>query len=525
MANPTSPLEVSSKTMLPFPNEIFDQIFSLTTFDALLNCRLANKNLCSLATPWVFRQAYLEAAGDMSRFVNISRTPRLRSCICEVTIDTHIWPLVKYGRNETFKFPFEFFVALPNLRLFSGLKKLNLNFVEACGGYHDEFKTTEENYDFRYYVMWNVFSCLTGDWTAQFSFMLYDELEVPVVYEGDEEVDPDKVREEINSAAAEIAQIAEGLPSAIELETLTICNLAAYDETRLTRSDLFKQVLSSVTDLRLCFLFEEHESIKHSALWFEEQYDFTESLHKTWLARDVAKNLHTLYLHSSTHSFIYWGWFPRMDFRDVNRGPGPESGFPKLEVLALGKYVFSHEWQIEWFASLGRQNGHGGLRQLYLDDCPILSSACVWEKLDEKPGFVGYPRKNAMLSFEYDDQWYTEGTEVPYSLRWHHILSYWKANMTALKVFEAGNSSWGSYLELLAKPTYPKEWVAAREQEKTANDADFTFDGAVQYIEYDQAGVPCQWSIDEPGPRDAQDVQALDDFHLTIESRNRAREI
>ncbi|KAI1087698.1 hypothetical protein F5B19DRAFT_50964 [Rostrohypoxylon terebratum] len=132
---------------------------------------------------------------------------------------------------------------------------------------------------------------------------------------------------------------------------------------------------------------------------------------------------------------------------------------------------------MEWFAPLGRLNGHGGLRELYLDDCPILSSACVWGKLDKKKSSADYPRKNAMLSFEDDVQWYIEGTEVPYSLRWYHRRS----GLPRMKM---------------------------RKQPMTRI-----------LLLTDQAGIPCQWRVDETGP------QTLNDFHLTIKSRNRAREI
>ena len=47
----------------------------------------------------------------------------------------------------------------------------------------------------------------------------------------------------------------------------------------------------------------------------------------------------------------------------------PGSGFPSLRVLALGNDVFSHDWQIDWVASLGSQNGRGGLEEIYLLSC------------------------------------------------------------------------------------------------------------------------------------------------------------
>lgn len=50
-----------------------------------------------------------------------------------------------------------------------------------------------------------------------------------------------------------------------------------------------------------------------------------------------------------------------------NSGTSP---LPNVRVLTLRNYGFSHDWQVEWIASLGSDNGRGGLEELYLDDCP-----------------------------------------------------------------------------------------------------------------------------------------------------------
>ena len=58
---------------------------------------------------------------------------------------------------------------------------------------------------------------------------------------------------------------------------------------------------------------------------------------------------------------------------------GEDSPIPQLEALAFGNYVFSHEWQIEWFTKIGKENGNGGLEELYLDDFPIfLRGPPIW---------------------------------------------------------------------------------------------------------------------------------------------------
>ncbi|KAI2465753.1 hypothetical protein F4781DRAFT_13612 [Annulohypoxylon bovei var. microspora] len=535
--------------MAPFPLEIFNNIFSFTTHGTLLNCRLLNKDLGFLATSWAFRHVYLEAAGDMSLFVKISRTPHLRSRVREISISTTLEPDFEYQVNQTLEFPMEFFLALPNLRSFSRLKKLNLKFNEYCGNQEADYTgyDIEENYDFRYWVMWNVFNCLTGEWTSRLSAEIYAELNVDVFEEG-EEVDADTFFERITSTTGDGT---ENLSDAIELEALTIGNLAGYDETRLTSSNFFKKVLSTATELKLYVVFENYEASPENAMYFSEPYDFMESLNKTWLAPEIAKNLRVLSLFCDN----YWGWIPRMDFRDINPGTGLESGFPKLEVLALGNYIFSHEWQTDWFASLGSQNRQGGLRELYLDDCPILRHARFFGKLDETPGSIGYPTRESILA----RQWGGEITQ-PYLLRWDHILSHWNTNMAALKIFRVGAGHWRSDQSNLVQEAYQElglEWTSAHEN--YFNHANFTtydcapgveyhrddakgysqWSGgvgirgdedniALQYIEYDQGIGPTQWmeerhqayNTDIPKPQ-PKDVQALVDFRTTIENRNK----
>ncbi|KAH7124503.1 hypothetical protein EDB81DRAFT_664450, partial [Dactylonectria macrodidyma] len=221
--------------------------------------------------------------------------------------------------------------------------------------------------------------------------------------------------------------------SLIPLRALTIQNLADYDDKRLTESEAFLRVMTSgnLVDLKLHIAFQVAEWTPETDMGFTEKHDMLEDLHETWLSPGVASNLRVLSLYCD----YYWGWTPRMDFRFVNP---VEGGFPTLRVLALGRYVFSHVWQADWFASQGRMNPCGGLRELYLDDCPILFHAEYCGPLDH--GTTGYPRSDVMtgdpISMGY------ESHERPYLLRWHTILSHWREKMTALRVFKMGTGSW-----------------------------------------------------------------------------------
>lgn len=62
-------------------------------------------------------------------------------------------------------------------------------------------------------------------------------------------------------------------------------------------------------------------------------------------------------------------------------GPGPTS-FPPSANAGLGRYVFSHDWQLQWIIKHGKK-----LRKLYLYDCPIVTRPCTLDDFDKD----GYP--------------------------------------------------------------------------------------------------------------------------------------
>ncbi|KAI1635448.1 hypothetical protein F4809DRAFT_642451 [Biscogniauxia mediterranea] len=269
------------------------------------------------ATPVVFHHICLEAAGDASQFINIAKSETLRSHVREISIDTWVGPQFQYLANEPFEPPASFFRAMPFLRVFSGLKKLNLKFNEHCGKHRDIWDDTyEEDYDFRYWVM-----------------TIYEDMDA-VLYESGERVDGEDFFESLGGEMEDWPQL-----SPIELESLMIGNLADYNDTRLTSSELFKKVLQApgLTELKLYVVFEESKRAPEKYTRLTEKYHSMDSLGSTGLAPEVAKKLRILSLFCED----YWGWNPKIDFRKINPGPGLDSGLPKLEVLALGNLVFS----------------------------------------------------------------------------------------------------------------------------------------------------------------------------------------
>jgi hypothetical protein len=339
-----------------------------------------------------------------------------------------------------FRPPRDFFRALAYMRFFSNVKTLNIRFNEWCGLDERNNQLTEETYDFRYLVLDIIFRCLAGHWPEAHR-PLREESLVPFS-PGDRGTLPPLPTEGILNLDGEE-------PEAIDIQTITISNLADFDDKRLTDSRAFRQVLSSkaLTSIKL-YVAIETSGRSPEALFYAEKYDFCESLPYTWLSPPVAQNLKVLSLSFQD----YWGWNPKMDFRAVNPGKGALSGLPNLRVLALGNYVFSHDWQIDWISSsIGHDNGRGGLEELYLDDCPIIWQARTLQPLDESKvthvlsdGDViqysndGYPLKAVMTQGSSN----RDPAVLTFSLRWSEVLHRWRENMKALKVFKMAHGSW-----------------------------------------------------------------------------------
>lgn len=130
--------------------------------------------------------------------------------------------------------------------------------------------------------------------------------------------------------------------------------------------------------LKLLVATRKNKRRPSESIFLPEKYDFFENLPSTWLGPPIASNLRELSLYCPE----YFGWAPKLDLRKITSGSAHASAFPNLRVLALGRYVFSHEWQVEWIASLGKENGRGGLEELYLDACPIMWRARTLKPLD-----------------------------------------------------------------------------------------------------------------------------------------------
>lgn len=139
-----------------------------------------------------------------------------------------------------------------------------------------------------------------------------------------------------------------------------------------------------------------------------------------WL--QPAENLTTLVLYQD-HPF---GFFPRLNLRGVR--------FPRLRTLALGRYTFSHEWQLDWLAEHGAT-----LEELFLDSCTVLFTARV------RPGCINaeaYPLWDRATGHHIHNAAAALGALETrfYSLTWARIFARVSNHLPALRRFGFGSS-------------------------------------------------------------------------------------
>lgn len=395
--------------------EIWDRVCSHMSKPTLFQLRLVSRQLSDIAVRWAYRSLRLEGYGTSAeRFAKIACSPKLRGLVRELTIDTWIGPDFDYNSNGSYEIPEAFMNNLPYLRGFGKLTALHLRFSEYCGEDDRSGMTVEETWDLRYRVLDTIFHCVAGMWTKERQVQIDEAMEEMDSYDWE----PQYPHPEEDSH----------LPSGqvIHLRELTIANLADYHEPRLSKA--WKKVLAlpSLVDLKLFVATESCDAAPESSTHFAEKYEFFDNLPRSWLSPAVANNLRVLSLYYRE----YWGWFPKMDFRSIGQG----SPFPQLKVLAFGNYVFSHEWQVDWLASVGKNNGSGGLEELYLDDCPVLFRARQTGPFSSSDR--GYPDTGTVLGQNWNPE------EHDYPMRWNYILRRWAESMKALKVFRMGQSCW-----------------------------------------------------------------------------------
>ncbi|KAF5686157.1 f-box domain-containing protein [Fusarium denticulatum] len=375
------------------PPETLGNVMSFLPPADIKKMRLIDHRFSPLATRRLFRRTRLLARAkddnDPQRFVQLANSELsglVREVSCDVSSIVHNG--FYYMEKDQLEFLSIFWDALPLLARFQNIQTLHLCF-DSSFALHD-FKAGSSQ--FRSRVLKTVFRILMGTFTK----------EVP------------KTIDTLSSASIEISS--SNTPSSpITLSTLIISNLGDYYDPQLTDMPEFKTAMGNIKALRLDIAQHkgrrgERRFIETTAIPNQCQEMFTQ-LPLTWLSSTVAANLQVLSLYYQS----YWGWFLNIDICLIGGG----NGMPKLRSLALGRFVFSHQREVDWITSLD-------LEELFLEGCAVLAK------------HVGHPTIQKGL--------WTDGHERPATariggeaertdLRWHEIIWQIRTSMLNLKRF------------------------------------------------------------------------------------------
>lgn len=413
--------------MATLPEDLLRSVFSYLPKDTLLNCRLLDRATGALATTLAFRHVHIKSnLSHMQLWTRIAASSHLGQLVREVTIDArapdaslqlnsaeHVEASLQHGT---------FLATLPQFRFFSGLHTIHVSMVDAG---HDNNRALAHLSNVLVDVL---HKCIAGLWNKDSQRDWCDRFvqEVPL----------------LRDVWKSLLATADTPSPPLAVSSLDVSRLIV-DCFERDYTDMNQRALFPLTET-LKLLFSTYEFEDERMVLANKYFAAFPSL---WFAPPVAANLRTLSLFHSD----YFGWAPKLDFRLINPGC-PSGGLPKLRVLALGKFTFSHDWQIDWISSLGKENGYGGLQELYLDDCPIMWRAHTPGPLDESVttldnGFVldnhGYSVPEA-----WSDDDGIRLVTLDVELRWSRVLDTWCRDMHALRVFRMGSGNWDGDLSV-----------------------------------------------------------------------------
>lgn len=122
-------------------------------------------------------------------------------------------------------------------------------------------------------------------------------------------------------------------------------------------------------------------------------------------------------------SSFYWGFYPKLSLEGIY--------FPSLQSLALGNFTFFQDEQLNWIISHGST-----LKELYLDDCPILSHVRILD-YQENSGKCPLPASEMQLAREEDrgDSWLYD-----YPRQWSEYFASFEGGLGCLRHFAIGSS-------------------------------------------------------------------------------------
>ncbi|CEI41894.1 hypothetical protein FVEN_g3815 [Fusarium venenatum] len=486
------------------PPEVWYRVCSFLPKSDLVSLRLVCSMLGSIALAECYKTIYMEIHRESSprRLCEIAKSCKLRHQVRELVLydnADYYWGFRSdYSRQS-------FLNTLPFVRFFSRLTSLRVRFRTYPPDFHN--RDNDLAIQHRHAMLDTIFFWIAGMGNTDTREMI----------DFDAGSHGDKIQEDPDGRMS-ISDFADFSQPAIPLQQLIVTNLPSHHGVRFKISEAFLKIISmaSLRDLRL-HAEARRDSIhpldapEVSSPYSPGTYKFFDSLHVSWLAPEIANNLRILTLHCQD----FWGWCPRMDLRRFE--------FPQLKALSLGRYVFSHQWQTDWFASIGKRNGSEGLEELYLHDCPILYEATQIGPFDTFD--PGYPLTESVLGDMQDHETHK------YPIRWHNILSQWMRLLNKLKVFHMAQRTyqkspqdmftkhkyveeislrhriWYDLLEELGSP-YPSgpvthsslEHASSLKRQLTGIKFDQHRDVRMKYIKYDIQREPdnAHWPWDHP---------------------------
>ncbi|KAF4845888.1 hypothetical protein CGCSCA4_v006430 [Colletotrichum siamense] len=443
-------MEKARPQLSTIPPELIYRIISHTPKSTQLIARLLSKTFYAPATSEAFKHVRLNET-NARQFQRIASTPGLRYHVRQITCDARDGIVLNNGPPDVYR-PGGFLAALPSIRLFTNLRALNLVFRRYLDAFTPNGRKyiTEDSdtmYFFRKWVLFAAFHCIVGRQVVPsdcFLITLPPPLIKTLLYLGIQDPDHWDFLKECRSS--------------IPLEELSITNLCEMGTTQGERSDAaaeehwwaFREVASLPSFKKLKLMVtpnrveprEDDEWQEPAVYSTRDRFALVLKVLPEWFTPSAARNLTVLSLH---HDEL-WGYAPKFDFRTI--GAAPDPGLPQLRTLSLSRFCFSHEWQIDWIASLGK----GDLKELYLDDCVLLSVAyCTiapGEATTEPTCVEDVDGNKIQLSnhgylpdsWQGGNSWDQWLVYYRSNIQWHQFFNHWRKSMSSLMVFRMGSS-------------------------------------------------------------------------------------
>ncbi|KAJ5519987.1 hypothetical protein N7463_000440 [Penicillium fimorum] len=186
----------------------------------------------------------------------------------------------------------------------------------------------------------------------------------------------------------------------------------------------FQQVLSKLSSLRLNVMHELESACPENEIEKEEVQKFYACiLPSVWL-KPTMGSLRKLSLYSN----FYWGFYPKLSLEGIH--------CPNLQSLTLGNFSFFEDQQLDWILSHSST-----LRELYLDDCPILFRARVY---DYESQLAKCPLSKSRMKFQTSEE-RSDAWQYDYPRRWNDYFASFETGLPHLRHFVIGhNQAWNS---------------------------------------------------------------------------------